>query len=428
MEHGVGEFAAFVLQRLLGRRIAPLFRGRAERRIAAWRAAQAPAAAEHDGQLVERRIAAWRAAQAGLRRPYVIWSTLDWHYPYRQRPQHIAKALASLGHPVIYVTPSTGHDRVLTAQDAGGNIMLTPSVDAALAVLDAPTLVILSTDTRWHAAHLDRVAAKGGVVVYDYLDALDDSLSVSAITPERRALHARLLRDEAGTAVISVADVLDEEVARARSRHHAVVTNGVDLEPFLSARRAKEGLRADFAAIVARGRPIIGYYGVLAAWFDYELMIKLARARPDYEVVTIGPDLDGSSVAFAGRPANLHVLPGMNYEYLPRHGCWFDVCLVPFVINHITLATSPLKIFEYMAMRAPIVSVAMPECRKYASCLIGEDHDDFIAKVDAALALRGDAAYAARAAEEARQNAWTTKVAAIDALVDGLLAARAARP
>jgi hypothetical protein len=400
-EHGFTTFAAFVAQRLLGRHSTGLVRFAAR-----W------------------RLSAWAAAQDKARRPYVLWSTLDWHYPYRQRPQHMAKALASLGHPVIYVTPATGHDRVLTAQEAGGNIMLTPSVDAALAVLDAPTLLILSTDTRWNATHLDRVAAKGGVVVYDYLDALDDSLSVSAITPERRALHARLLRDEAGTAVISVADVLDAEVGRARGRHHAVVTNGVDLDPFLEARRATEGLRPDFAAVVARGRPILGYYGSLAAWFDYALMRKLAAARPDCEVVTIGPDLDGSSAGFAGSPANLHVLPAMNYTDLPRHGCWFDVCLVPFVINDITLATSPLKIFEYMAMRAPIVSVAMPECRKYASCLIGEDHDDFIAKVDAALALRGDPAHGARAAEEARQNAWTAKVAAMDALVDGLAAAR----
>jgi teichuronic acid biosynthesis glycosyltransferase TuaH len=400
-EHGFGTFVAFVAQRLLGRRAGGLFR-----------------------RAAERRLAAWQARHAGGQRTYVIWSTLDWRYPYRQRPQHMAKALTALGHPVVYVTPSTGHDRVLVTKEAGERVVLTPSVEAALAATDRPVLLLLSTDTRWTAAHLDAVATMDGTVVYDYLDALDDSLSLSAITPARRALHARLLADEAGTAVISVAEVLGEEVGRARARHHAVVTNGVDLEPFLTARRERVGLRADFAEVVARGRPIIGYYGSLAAWFDYELMLKLARARPDCEVVTIGPDLDGSSVGFAGKPSNLHVLPGMDYIKLPRHGRWFDVCLVPFVINDITLATSPLKIFEYMAMQSPIVSVAMPECRKYASCLIGEDHDDFIAKVEAALALRGDAAYGARALEEARQNAWTTKVAEMDALVEALRGAR----
>lgn len=403
-EHGLGSFLLFVAHRKLGTRAPDIFR---------------PAAI--------RQLTAWQAKGRGTGRTYVLWSTLDWRYPYRQRPQHMAKALVAQGHRVVYVTPSSGHDRVLTTEAVAEDVILAASIDAALAVVERPVLLILSTDTRWTAAHLDAVAARGGVVVYDYLDALDDSLSLSAITPERRALHARLLRDEADTVVISVAEVLGEEVARARSAHHAVVTNGVDLEPFLAATRAHAGLRADFAAVVARGRPIIGYYGSLAAWFDYELMLKLARARPDYEIVTIGPDLDGSSVGFEGRPPNLHVLPGMNYVDLPRHGRWFDVCLVPFVINDITLATSPLKIFEYMAMQAPIVSVPMPECRKYASCLIGEDHDDFIAKVDQALALRGDAAYGARALEEARGNAWTAKVAEMDALVDGLLAARAAR-
>jgi teichuronic acid biosynthesis glycosyltransferase TuaH len=398
-DQGLGPFLAFVTHRTLGPFIGDLFKRPRERRLKDWLDRRCPRGA----------------------RTYIVWSTLDWRYPYRQRPQHLAKAIAQSGKPVIYVTTSSGHDRVVMIDGVMDDVVLTPSADAAICQTDAPVLVLLSTDTRWNERHLDEVRAKGGVIVYDYLDALDDALSRSPITEERRILHDRLLRDEAHTVIVSVAEVLGEEVASRRSRHHAVVTNGVDVEPFKAAARGG-ALRKDFAAVVARGRPIIGYYGSLAAWFDYELMLKLAKERPGYEIVTIGPDLDGSSAAFEGHPPNLHVLPGMNYDDLPRHGVWFEVCLVPFVMNDITLATSPLKIFEYMAMQAPIVSTPMPECRKYRSILIGEDHSDFVAKVDVALALRGDGAHRSLLLQEAEANSWGAKVAQIDALVDGLLA------
>jgi len=392
-------FIAFAWQRLVGRLLSGRFRAASARRLRAWAAASGTAGAS--GQT------------------YLILSTLDWRYPYRQRPRHLAKALADAGRRVVFVTPSTGYDRVMTIEPLAPNLALCASLEAALDALATPILLILSTDTRWSGAHLERAISVGGAIVYDYLDALDDSLSVSPITRERRALHGRLLRDEANVAVLSVAQVLDAEVARARRGGHAVVTNGVDLAPFQAARRG-EALRADMAAVVARGKPIIGYYGSLAAWFDYDLMLALASACPNYEIVTIGPDLDGSSAALAARPANLSVLPGMDYVDLPRHGCWFDVCLVPFLINEITLATSPLKIFEYMAMGSPIVSTPMPECAKYASILIGRDREDFIAKVDEALRLRGDAAHRQLLAAEAGANTWSAKAAQVAALVAGL--------
>jgi teichuronic acid biosynthesis glycosyltransferase TuaH len=377
--------------------------------------------------IAEWQLRRWLAHQPADKRPYILCSTLDWNYPYWQRPHHLALALAALGHPVVFVTPDARSDRLLSLRSVSPSVALISSVEAALAVLPAPALLLLSTDTRWNARHLGAVRAAGGVVVYDYLDALDDSLSFSPITTERRALHDALLADEAGTVVISVSDILAEEVAGRRRRHHGLVTNGVDLVPFLAATR-RLALRPDLAAVVALQRPIIGYYGSLAAWLDYPLLMALAAARPTYEVVVLGPDIDGSGKALAGGPANLHVLPGIAYGALPQHGIWFDVCLVPFLINEITLATSPLKIFEYMAMGAPIVSTAMPECRKYASVAVAENHDAFIALVDRALADRDDPNLREARLAEARANSWQGKAIYLSALAEGLLLERERRP
>ena len=43
-----------------------------------------------------------------------------------------------------------------------------------------------------------------------------------------------------------------------------------------------------------KGKPIIGYYGALAKWFDYEKIKKLAIKKPGYEIVLIGINYDRS--------------------------------------------------------------------------------------------------------------------------------------
>ena len=90
---------------------------------------------------------------------------------------------------------------------------------------------------------------------------------------------------------------------------------------------------------------------------------------------------------------------------------------IPFLINEITESTSPIKLFEYMALGKPIVTTDMPECRKYRSVLIGNNPDDFIDKIESALALRGNPEYAATLKQEALDNTWEVKASAIASII-----------
>ena len=84
-----------------------------------------------------------------------------------------------------------------------------------------------------------------------------------------------------------------------------------------------------------------------------------------------------------------------------------------------TLATSPLKLFEYMALGCAIVSTPLPECRMYRSVLIGERGQPFLDRVDEALKLRSDPAYRDLLRREAEENSWTSKARDLIALVEG---------
>lgn len=390
-ENGVGWTVVFIGHRVVVGRFLTLFRSRADREIAQWVAD------------VEQPI-------------HIFTGGVDYAYPYRQRPQHIVRELAKRNVPIAYVTPSSGYDRVYTTHSVGPQLLLTVHRDALLLATTAPVVHVLSTDAHLNSAFVDLVRARGGVIVYDYIDALDDAVSSGHLDAGRHALHAALLEDERDTIVMATANALLGEVAAARAVGYGLVTNGVDPDPFRAAKRGSE-IDARLARIVARGKPIVGYFGSFAAWFDYDLMNACARARPEYEFVLIGPDLDGTRERLDLALPNLSLLGGMSYADLPRHAIWFDVCLVPFVVNHITLATSPLKIFEYMSLGRPTVSTGLPECRKYRSVLTADGAGPFCAAVDRALALSKDPKFVEVAYGEGESNSWASKVDHMLALI-----------
>lgn len=90
-----------------------------------------------------------------------------------------------------------------------------------------------------------------------------------------------------------------------------------------------------------------------------------------------------------------------------------DVLMIPFKINDITKSTSPVKIFEYMALHKPIVTTNMPECRKYKSVMIGHDKEEFIGLIAKAMDMRVDSNYIKLLDKEAKENDWSKKAKAI---------------
>jgi len=91
--------------------------------------------------------------------------------------------------------------------------------------------------------------------------------------------------------------------------------------------------------------------------------------------------------------------------------------MVPFLINDITKSTNPVKIFEYMALKKPIVTTNLNECKKYKSIFIGENHSDFIKKLEESYFLRNDKDYLKLLDKEAKENDWSKKAEAIINLV-----------
>lgn len=110
-------------------------------------------------------------------------------------------------------------------------------------------------------------------------------------------------------------------------------------------------------------RPIVGFFGLLNSWLDLEVVRESALSNPKMDYVIIGPSqLPDNQLPKA---PNMHYLGPVPYEQLPEFAAYFDVALVPFKINDLTIAVNPLKLMEYFALGVPVVSTPLPEVVKY---------------------------------------------------------------
>ena len=134
-------------------------------------------------------------------------------------------------------------------------------------------------------------------------------------------------------------------------------------------------------------KPIIGFHGLLADWVDFDLIKKTAEHFSKGSVVLIGKiTVDAEKkIKILNDVKNIHFLGRKPYAELPNYCKGFDVALNPFEISELTLAANPLKVREYLAAGLQVVSTDIPEVRILKDCLVGENHADFIAKIEFAL-------------------------------------------
>ncbi|MCG3191860.1 MAG: hypothetical protein DIJKHBIC_01089 [Thermoanaerobaculia bacterium] len=341
--------------------------------------------------------------------PNVTWNHLF------QRPHQMARALAGLGHRVVFCTRDPGADGVSGLVEVAPRLFVTsfpPPIFNAL----RPVLVI-SRPT--HAPYVKRLT--GATAVYDFIDEL---MVYEDFGPGMEREHLRLLSES--DVVLTTATRLQEKALALRP-DAVLCPNGVDYE-FFRAAASPGRIPADMEPIP---RPRIGYYGALARWVDYELIRRVARQRPDWNWVLIGPQYDASLTesGLLNSEHNVHWLGHRPYETLPDYLRGFDVATIPFLLNDVTKATSPVKLFEYLAGGKPVVTTAMDECLLFPG-VVSAVHDsaEFVETVEQEL-RRGPTEHILRQRQQtARANGWETRARHLLTALESIGAARRSRP
>lgn len=131
----------------------------------------------------------------------------------------------------------------------------------------------------------------------------------------------------------------------------------------------------DMDDILKKEKDIIGYFGWISRWFDFETVFKIATKNKNISFVLIGPidvydDYVKRGVDRLKELKNIHFLGEKNHKELPNYAKFFSICIIPFLINDEMDCVSPIKFYEYCAYGKPIICSEMPEIKKYENSFI----------------------------------------------------------
>jgi glycosyltransferase involved in cell wall biosynthesis len=250
----------------------------------------------------------------------------------------------------------------------------------------------------------------------EYVGTLGEELSVyyctdewsqfSYVEKEKIVEQERRLIEKVDVVFTTSRGLLERKRVHNPEAHLA--SHGVDQAHFARALAPETPLAPE---LVGLRHPVVGFFGLVQDWIDTDLLVHVAKARPDWTLVVLGKALVDVS-ALAALP-NVRLVDRRPYADLPSYCKGFDVGLCPFRINELTVHVNPIKLREYVSAGLPVVSTDIPECRLNPQWTrIGRTPEEFVAQIDAA--LREDSPEARRRRSDAmREETWEKKVAAI---------------
>jgi GT2 family glycosyltransferase/glycosyltransferase involved in cell wall biosynthesis/SAM-dependent methyltransferase len=362
----------------------------------------------------------------------IIFAIIDYDFRY-QRPQQLAAQFAERGHRVFWISPTRFlapgsaqeyeiqslrprlwevHLRSRQPDIYMGELEPAPleSINSSLrklrqdfAIAECAAIVQLPFWRKAAAAFCDETPA---LLCYDCMDDWDSFQNMGDFNRKEEAL---LLRES--DVVFVSARNLQDKCARLNVPA-LLVRNAVDFDFFT---QPSEDIEIEGAS-----RPVVGYYGAIADWIDLDLVCEVAALRPGYTFVLIG-QVFGRDTSRLEKLPNVRLLGHKPYELLPAYLRQFDVCHIPFLLNDVTFATDPVKLYEYLSLGKPVVSTDLPElayCRDLV--LVASAASEYAEAIDQALKLRGPEDVRRRQ-EFALKNTWQLRAADMDGAISSSL-------
>ncbi|MCU0534085.1 MAG: UDP-galactopyranose mutase [Hydrococcus sp. Prado102] len=364
----------------------------------------------------------------------ICLSHLRWNFVY-QRPQHLLSRCA-VGRRVffieepIFIAEPLG--RLEVSQDKSEVVVVVPHLPQDLsenAIAEALRILIdnlfaehnINKYICWYYTpmalsftnHLQPDA-----IVYDCMDELS---AFKGASPALKEYEAELFRR--ADLVFTGGHSLYESKANQHPNVYAFPSS-VDIAHFARGRHSQEE-PIDQANI---GHPRLGFFGVIDERMDIELLAGIADARPDWQLVMIGPVVKIDPAILPQRE-NIHYLGSKDYQNLPAYLSGWDLAMLPFARNESTRFISPTKTPEYLAAGKPVVSTSIRDVvRPYGDMglvRIADTPDEFVAAAEKAMQEDNPATgWLNRVDTFLQEISWDRTWASMMKLIDSAIAAR----
>jgi UDP-galactopyranose mutase len=323
----------------------------------------------------------------------ICFSHLRWSFVF-QRPQHLLSRCAKTRRVYYVEEPlfTGGPARLELTTDATGVQVVVPHLPAGLderhAHAEQARLLLelcqahgLSNYVLWFYTPMALPIAEDLKPLARIYDCMDELSCFKGAPPELVTREAELL---ALVDLVYTGGQALFEHKRHLHPHVYAFPSSVDAAHFSRARVCRSE-PADQAVIAGRR---LGFFGVIDERMDLALVDEVARLRPDWQLVLLGPVVKVDPAELPRRP-NLHYLGCKSYEELPSYIAGWDVAMLPFAKNDATRFISPTKTPEYLAAGKPVVSTSIRDVvRPYSVqglVRIADTPTDFVTACQAAM-------------------------------------------
>lgn len=157
-----------------------------------------------------------------------------------------------------------------------------------------------------------------------------------------------------------VSSVLRDSFPTASRGKMRLLPNGVNIRDF-SLSAECDRIREMYPT------PIIGYVGCFEYFIDLDLILKTAESLKNLTFLLVGTGREFADVQRRVQSRALHnvILTGpVPHEKIAHYIGAMDICLNVFKPLPISHAACPIKLFEYLAMKKPVISTRLREVEK----------------------------------------------------------------
>jgi len=300
------------------------------------------------------------------------------------RSDSIASILAKAGHAVIYVYYRFNAREALPPRRP--NLIQIPNdlfavLAEDIAALDLSfRLAIFSVPDHRSAQQIGLFARMNWFTIYEARDDWEE-FAAAGVGKWYHPVFERFLCEQADR-VVTVSPQLGQKMVLlgADEEKVSVVPNATTAEFVGLGRPHREArLRRDPGP---GGNTTIGYFGHLtAAWFDWDLVVASAVRNPArrYDLIGFGAPRD------LPLPPNVQVREAVPPLELPEATAEWSVAVIPFRPSALAAAVDPLKLYDYLALGLPVVSVEMSRVSRYQRVETYSRAEDFEEAIDRAL-------------------------------------------
>lgn len=359
--------------------------------------------------------------------PYMArWKAINW-----TRFQRILTAIAEQGHTVHVIQMPKSHLQETNFQEI--NVRLSPNIHLhdlglngfhwrhqypfhKLIKKGLYSLACISTVRRmirelqidvllvYNLSQYPILRATSCFKIFDYADDYIDMLKFELgilqnpllLSVGRKILHDMAKRADLTFAVSHVLAYSLNGISAVK-----VIANGVDLENF---NPKPDAIQQQFK------RPVIGFLGSFEYFIDFDIILRAAQRLPNYTFLMVGAGRNYGDIERKikeMRLANVVLTGGIPFHLVPSYIDRMDICLNIFKDMPVSHGASPIKLFEYIALKKPVISTRLDEVHIIDRDFIhyADTDVELVARIEDILRDREKSAARAEAAYEyVRQN------------------------